>query len=117
MFDIEKRLVALLAVALLVGVGIGGTAARTILFPRGSIAMFQGNGWSCVNRGTPVTCQTGDAHPYVTVGVDRRVVALRVNSLRKPCVRRVLRPSPDPTDPLMRPYTEYLYTFRAFGCP
>jgi hypothetical protein len=36
-------------------------------------------------------------------------------SLRRPCVKRVIQPSPDPTDPNMRPYYEYTYTFKAVG--
>jgi hypothetical protein len=41
---------------------------------------------------------------------------MRVYNLKKACVQRVLRPSPDPTDPNMKPYWEYVYTFRPSGC-
>jgi hypothetical protein len=37
-------------------------------------------------------------------------------NLNRACVKRVLRPSPDPSDPHFKPYYEYIYTFKPFGC-
>jgi len=104
-------------VMLVAGAGIGSAATRTILVSRGQVAEFrQPSGWSCFHQGRTVDCHSGDALPYATLGVDRRVTALRVNSLSMPCTRRVRRHSPDPSDPMMKPYWEYIYTFKAFGC-
>jgi hypothetical protein len=102
-----------------VGAGIGGAATSTIVIGRGNTAEFRvrGGPWFCRNVGATVSCLSGDALPRATLGVDRTVVALRVNSLARPCISRIRRPSPDPTDPAMKPYWEYLYTFKAFGCP
>ncbi len=113
----RSRTVIALGLAVLIGAGVGSAATRTILVGRGNIAEFRGTKWFCRNAAPAVSCQSGDALPRATLGVDRRVVALRVNSLSRPCIRRILRPSPDPNDPAMKPYWEYLYTFKAFRCP
>ena len=68
--------------------------------------------WYCSNR-TAISCTSGDAEPYVTLS--KSAITVRVVSLRRPCAKRVLRPSPDPSDPAMKPYYEYTYTFRALG--
>jgi uncharacterized protein YfiM (DUF2279 family) len=115
----RRSQVILLAVAmLLVGAGAGGAAGRTIRIVRGNAAEFpvRSGDWICANRGTYVGCQGGDALPRASLGVDPVVASLRVFSLDKPCIRRIHRPSPDPKDPQMRPYWEYVYTFKAFGC-
>jgi hypothetical protein len=110
-----KRWVAIgIAVsAFFVGTAMGSTVTRIILIPRGALADFRTSAWACLNRGRTVDCRSGDAYPYVTLGVDAREVALRVHSLRRPCpVRRVRREGVEKGSY----FWEYRYTFRAFGC-
>jgi hypothetical protein len=112
-----------LLVGIIIGVAIGAAATavaarRDVVIPRGQGATFAGTGsqgmlpWSCFNRAT-LYCLSGDAHPNATLS--KNAITIRVFALRRPCVRRVLRPSPDPTDPNFSPYYEFTYAFKAVG--
>jgi hypothetical protein len=50
--------------------------------------------------GVVAQCIAGDAEPYASLNKSGLVV--KVYNLKQACVRRVLRPSPDPTDPQMK---------------
>jgi hypothetical protein len=112
-----KRRIALIAVGVvaLVAAGTAGAMIRDVLTPRGKAATFAGDRtyWYCFN-GAAIRCGSGDAEPYVTLS--KSGIVVRVFNLKRACVKRLLRPSPDPTDPAMKPYYEYIYTFRPFGC-
>jgi hypothetical protein len=112
----RMRLVIILCfLAALVSAAAGaGVAVRTVLVPRASSATFSADPvhWYCYD-GSAISCTSGDALPYATLS--HRAITIRVNSLRRACFRRVLRPSPDPSDPQMQPYYEYIYTFKAVG--
>jgi hypothetical protein len=101
----------------ILGAGVAGAAIRDVVVPRGQTATFAGTHWFCLNGGqyspNAISCGSGDAHPFVNLS--KRAINVTVFSLRRPCAKRVLRPSPDPSDPQMRPYYEYIYTFKAIG--
>jgi hypothetical protein len=105
--------IGIAASTFLIGAAFGGTVSRFIVIPRGSSADFRTSAWACLNQGRTVLCRSGDAHPYVTLGVDPRVVALRVYSAGRPCpVRRVRREGLEQGTY----FWEYRYTFRSLGC-
>jgi len=105
--------------ALVVGAGAAGAVIGAIVVPRGQAVSFAGDQglWSCLNGGpyspNVITCINGDASPYATLS--KRGIIVRVYNGKRACVKRVLRPSPDPTDPQMQPYWEFIYTFKPFG--
>ncbi len=105
--------------ALVVGAGAAGAVIEAIVVPRGQAVSFAGDQglWSCLNGGpyspNVITCINGDASPYATLS--KRGIIVRVYNGKRACVKRVLRPSPDPTDPQMQPYWEFIYTFKPFG--
>jgi hypothetical protein len=106
--------IGIVSLAALAASGIAGAVLRSVIVPRGQSAGFAGDrmNWICVNFAA-INCISGDAEPYVVLS--KSAITVRVVSLRRPCAKRVLRPSPDPTDPAMRPYYEYTYTFKALG--
>ena len=107
-------LIGLALLVALAGAGVAGAVLRDVVVPRGQAATFSGDRvhWYCANRAV-IDCTSGDAEPYATLS--KGAITVRVVSLRRPCAKRVLRPSPDPTDPAMKPYYEYTYTFKAIG--
>jgi hypothetical protein len=103
-----------LALSVLVGASAAGAVIEARVVPRGQAVTFAGDqvGWYCFN-GAAISCSSGDAEPYATLS--KSGIIVRVVSLKRGCVKRVLRPSPDPSDPQMKPYYEYTYTFKAIG--
>jgi hypothetical protein len=112
--DKRHRMVIGLSVLLLLGGGTVGAVVTATVVPRGQAVTYAGDraGWYCYN-GATISCRSGDAEPFATLS--KGVITVRVTSLRPACVKRVLRPSPDPTDPQMKPYYEYTYTLKAIG--
>ena len=111
----KRRIVTALAVCLLlVAAGAAGAVVRDVVTPRGQSVGFAGDGghWSCFN-GRAISCMSGDAEPSATLS--KSAILIRVVNLKPACMKRVLRPSPDPSDPNMRPYYEYIHTFKPFG--
>jgi hypothetical protein len=116
----KRRLVTGIAFfALIAGVGAVGAVVGANVVPVGASSTFASdpNHWSCLNGGRlspkAITCISGDAEPYAKLS--KAGIVVRVFNLKRACVKRVLRPSPDPTDPQMQPYYEYVYTFKPFG--
>jgi hypothetical protein len=89
----------------LAGTAAGYTAGRTFIVRRGDAADFRPGFWRCFNPRTgTVVCFTGDARPYVKIGVRHRCrcVALKVYNYRD---------APRPTRSL--DHGDAVYTFRA----
>ena len=116
----RTTVMAIAFLAALVSAGATGAVIGAIVVPRGQADTFAGDHglWSCLNGGkfspNVVTCINGDARPYATLS--KSGIIVRVFNGKRACVKRVLRPSPDPSDPNMKPYYEYVYTFKPFGC-
>jgi hypothetical protein len=106
--------IMVMCIASLVAAGVAGAVLSNAVIPGGQAATFAGDrvNWYCANRAA-ISCTSGDAEPYVTLS--KTAITVRVFSLRRACAKRVLQPSPDPTDPAMKPYYEYTYTFKAIG--
>ena len=51
--------------------------------------------------------------PYASLST--QAITVRVHTLRAACVRCIRRPSPDLSDPNMKPYWEFIYTMKALG--
>jgi hypothetical protein len=115
----RRVFIGLALAVLLVSAGAAGAAIQALVVPRGQAVTFAGDQglWNCLNGGryspNAITCINGDARPYAKLS--KRGIVIRVFNLKRACVRRVLRPSPDPSDPQMRPYYEFIYTFKPFG--
>jgi hypothetical protein len=109
-----RWLLIALALFLLIGAGTAGAVIEATVVPRGQAVTFAGAraGWYCYN-GATLSCRSGDAEPFALLS--KNAINVRVVSLRRACVKRVIRPSPDPTDPQMKPYYEYTYTLKAVG--
>ena len=118
--SVRRRIVTGLALlGLVLGAGSAGAIVEAIVVPRGHAVTFAGDRglWSCLNGGkySPnlVTCINGDARPYATLS--KQGIVVRVYNTKRACVKRVLRPSPDPSDPQMHAYWEFIYLFKPFG--
>lgn len=107
-------LIGVASLVTLAGAGVAGAVLQNVILPRGQAVTFAGDrvNWHCANGGA-ISCTSGDAEPYATLS--KAAITIRVVGLRRPCAKRVLRPSPDPTDPAIKPYYEYTYTFKAIG--
>lgn len=112
--------IAIAVLVTLVGATAAGAIVGAVLIQRGQAANFASDQahWNCLNGGrlspNAITCTSGDAEPYAQLS--KRGIVVRVFNLQRACVKRVLRPSPDPSDPNTKPYYEYVYTFKPFGC-
>jgi hypothetical protein len=98
----RRWLVAGVLVALTAtGTAVGYSAGRVLTVRPGDRADFPldrpgGGGWSCTNlRGRFVRCFSGDAYPYVKVGIPHRCgcVAVKVYMLSGPVPGHVTRTS------------------------
>jgi len=77
-------LVASVCALTLAGTAAGYTAGRVFTVRTGNSAEFQPEGWRCNNDQRLIDCFSGDARPYVKLGVPHRCgcVALKVYNLR-----------------------------------
>ena len=85
----KSRAHAMLAICacglMLAGAAAGYAAGRTFIVNRGDAADFRPGHWRCFNpRIGAVQCFTGDARPYVKIGIRHRCgcVALKVYNYR-----------------------------------
>lgn len=111
---LSRWMIVGLALFVLVAAGAAGALIESSVVPHGQAVTFAGDraGWYCSN-GATIRCGSGDAQPYATLS--KSAITVRVVSLRRACFKRLLRPSPDPTDPQMKPYYEYIYILKAVG--